>query len=171
MGSKDDHKISETPAIKIKEPSLLADIWYYFRRVVIFTAVAATMGYAAYWGTKEFINLYDQQQNREEEYRVYKQSLCDLLSAKGLANRECNIPFEKMIDSNYPKDIERVLNSVLLTSGIKADLKDVHAFANTDDIFKKITFYKLEPSGSVTPERKAPLADVSSAVNKYLQKR
>ena len=164
-GSERNDKISDTPFIKVEE-SLWGDIWYYCRRVGIYI-VAFAVCYAAYSAVKEVIGAFENQTKYEAEYEVYRHSLCDFLSSEGLSNRECHIPLDRLYDSKFPKDLERVLDKALLANGIKADLNKVRISMDTNEIFKNIMFHRVAPDGSAIVDREASLTDVSLTLNKY----
>jgi hypothetical protein len=170
-GDETHYKLNETPFIKKVEEKRLANICYNCCLYI----VAFVFCFASYSAVKAVIGVFENkatQAKYEAEYEVYRHSLCDLLSSEGLTNRECGIPFERMIDPGFPKDVERVLNNVLHTDGIKAQWNNVHTCLDISGILRKLMFHKVAPDGSAIADSKASLTDVSLVVNKYLtQKR
>ena len=170
-GDEDHYKLHESPYIRKKvEKSRWIYIWYDCLLYIFALAVC----YASYSAVKGVIGVFENQAKQakyEAEYEVYRHSLCDLLSSEGLTNRECRIPLDRMIDPEFPKDVERVLNNALHTNGIKATLNNVHFTLDINEIFIKFMFHRVAPDGSAIPESEASLTDVSLAVNKYLKRR
>jgi hypothetical protein len=171
-GDADHYKLHESPYIKKKVGK---SRWIYICYDCCLYIVAFVVCFASYSAVKAVIGVFENkatQAKYEAEYEVYRNSLCDLLSSEGLTNRECGIPLERMIDPGFPKDVERVLNNVLHTDGIKAQWNNVQSSLDINGIFRKIMFHKVAPDGFAIADSKASLTDVSLVVNKYLtQKR
>lgn len=163
-------KIGDEPFIEIKQRSPSGVIWYYCRRAGIYV-IAAAVCYGAYRGVIEIIGTFENKAKYEAQYEVYRYSLCDLLIAEGLTNRDCIIPFDRRIDPQFPKDVEKVLNDALGTYGIRAELNEAYAGMSAEDIFQKMTFHRIAPDGSAITGSEVPLTEVSLAVNKYLKQK
>lgn len=170
-GDETHYKLNETPFIKKVEEKRWVNICYDCCLYI----VAFVVCFASYSAVKAVIGVFENkatQAKYEAEYEVYRHSLCDLLSAEGLTNRECGIPLERMIDPGFPKDVERVLNNVLHTDGIKAQRNNVHPhLLDINGIFRIFMFHKVDLDGSAIADTKASLTDVSLVVNKYLRQR
>ena len=169
-GDETHYKLNETPFIKKVEKRRWVNICYDCCLYI----VALVVCFASYSAVKAVIGVFENkatQAKYEAEYEVYRHSLCDLLSSEGLTNRECGIPLERMVDPGFPKDVERVLNNVLHTDGIKAQWNNVHSCLDISGILRKLMFHRVAPDGSAIPESEASLTDVSLAVNKYLKRR
>lgn len=169
-GDETHYKLNETPFINKVEKSRWVNICYdcclyILAFVVCFTAYSAVKAVIGGLENKSTQAKY------EAEYEVYRHSLCDLLGSEGLTNRECGIPLERMIDTGFPKDVERVLNNALHADGIKAQWNSVHSSLDINGIFRKFMFHRVAPDGSAIADSKASLADVSLVVNKYLTQR
>jgi hypothetical protein len=170
-GDETHYKLNETCFIKKVEEKRWVNICYDCCLYI----VAFVVCFASYSAVKTVIGVFENkatQAKYEAEYEVYRHSLCDLLSYEGLTNRECGIPLERMFDPGFPKDVERVLNNVLHTNGIKAQWNNVHSsLLDINGIFRKFMFHRVAPDGSAIADSKASLTDVSLVVNKYLRQR